>query len=248
MLRILRLPLALVIVLLPLAIPANAAISLTQHNSTDAGTVTSAPLAFTSNNTLHNFIVVCIRIGATGATITVSDTQTNTYASALQFNDTGGGNTVAIVYALDIKAGANTVTVSFSGVGSQTLRFSIAEYSGVALTSALDVTNSNQANSAALDSGNVTTTANGELIVGIMVNANGKTWTVGTGYTSEEQVPTTAGTSKLMFEDRIQTSAGVISASATIDSSDPWSAGIATFKSASITCNNRILLQGAGCG
>jgi hypothetical protein len=205
------------------------AIAIVQHTSLDAGTVTSANLAFGSNNAGGNFIVVCVRIGLTGQTITVSDTQGNTYSSALQFDDTGGGNTGAIFYALNIKAGANTVTVSYTP-GTATLRFSIAEYSGVATTAALDVSSSNQAVSGtALDSGSVTTTADGELLVGMMINSSGDAWTAGTGYTSEEEVPTGAS-SKLMFEDRIQASAGAVSASATISPSDAWAAGIATFK------------------
>lgn len=224
-----RLRLLLLIFALFATIPAKAAISIVQHTSKDAGSVTSSTLAFGSNNTAGNFIAVCIRIGTEPSiTITVSDSNSNTYASALQFNDTTGINTVAIVYAANIAGGANTITVSYAG-GSATLRFSIAEYSGVVTSSPVDVTGSNQGTGTALDSGSVTTTTNGDLIIGVMVNANGRTWTAGTGYTSEEQVPTGA-TSKLMFEDKIQSTSGAVSASATISSSDQWSAGIATFK------------------
>src|SRR6267378_2344381 len=105
-------------------------IALVQHASKDAGSTTSSTLGFGANNTAGNFIVVCVRAGALNEVITVSDTRTNIYRKAIQFNQTADGFTGAIFYAENIGAGANTVIVSDNISG--TLRFAILEYSGVA--------------------------------------------------------------------------------------------------------------------
>lgn len=211
------------------------AIAYVQSTSKDAGTTTSSTLAFGSNNVAGNTIIVGIRIGTVSQTITVSDTRGNTYASALQFDDTNGGNTVAVFYALNIGAGANTITVSYTS-GSATLRWAQLEYSGTATSSPLDGTATNQQTTGdSVFSANITTTVNGDLLIGIMVNANGDTWTAGSGYTSREQVPV-GGTSKLMLEDQIQSAAATVNATATMAGGGaPWSAGIVAFKASTTT-------------
>src|SRR5205085_839103 len=120
-------------------------------------------MAFGSNNASGNFIVVCVRGGTSGETFTVTDSR-NTYQVAFSSNEVLNGNTWAIYYAENIGAGANTVTVSQTI--SATLRFTIAEYSGVATAGSLDrVKASDSTNSTAPNSGSVTPLADGELIV-----------------------------------------------------------------------------------
>jgi len=81
----------------------------------------------------------------------------NAYKKAVQFNDTVDGTTVAIFYAENIAAGANTVTVSDS-ISGGTLRFAILEYAGVATVNSLDVTAAATGNSVSPNSGTATTT------------------------------------------------------------------------------------------
>ena len=205
-------------------------ITLVQHKGTDAGTTSSSSLAFTSSNTAGNWIAVMIRGGKTGQVFTVSDSRANTYHRAVQFNETVDGTTLGIFYAENIAGGANTVTVSDTILG--TLRFAILEYSGIALANSLETTTTNQGTGSSLNSGNATTLSNGDLLLASMSSANAANFTAGSGYLTEESVPAEPNT-KLIVEDRIQSSAGTTSAGATLGSSDNWGAALAAFKAAS---------------
>jgi hypothetical protein len=179
---------------------AQGGIVLVQHTSKDAGTTSSSSLAFVSANTAGNWIAVVIRAGKAGQVFTVTDARLNTYHKAIQFNETTDGTTLGIFYAENIAGGANTITVSDTISG--TLRFTILEYSGVALTNSLDTTATAQGTSASPNTGNLTTTAPGDLLLGEISTANSASFTAGAGYVVEELVPT-AGT-KLIAEDQIQ--------------------------------------------
>ncbi len=204
-------------------------ISLVQHVSKDAGTTSSSTLSFSSNNTAGNWIAVVIRAGKTSQVFTVSDSRGNTYRQALVYNETLDGDTLGIFYAENIAGGANTVTVSDSILG--TLRFAILEYSGIATASSLDVATASHGTSASPNSGAITTTASGDLVLGEISTANAANFTAGTGYQAREFVPAEPNT-KLLVEDQIQASAGAISANASLNASDTWGAVLASFKAA----------------
>jgi hypothetical protein len=205
-----------------------AGIALVQDTNKDAGTTTSAKLAFNSNNTAGNWIGVCVRAGEAGETFTVSDSTGNTYHQAIQINQTGDGDTLAIFYAEDIKGGANTIEVSDTTSG--TLRFAILEYSGVATSGSLNVAAAAQGSSASPNSGSATTTANGDLLLGAIMTSDAETFTAGSGYTTEESVPAEPNT-KLIAEGHTQTTAGATSASASLGASDFWAGALAAFRS-----------------
>ncbi len=199
-----------------------------QHASTDAGTTTSATLAFNSNNTVGNLIAVVIRAGSSSSQVlNVEDSNGNTYRQAFQLGITANPITFAIFYAENIKGGANTIEVSDTVSGP--LRFAILEYSGVATANSLDVTATAQGTSTSPNSGNATTTASGDLLVGEVVTNNTATFTAGTSYTTKEFVPAEPST-KLIAEDQIQTTAGAASASASLAASDNWGAVLAAFR------------------
>jgi IPT/TIG domain-containing protein len=212
--------------------PAIGGIALVQHTSKDAGTATSSSLAFVSANTAGNWIAVVIRAGMSGQVFTVADSRANTYRQAVQFNQTVDSNTLGIFYAESIAGGANTITVSdtISGI----MRFAILEYSGVVLKNSLDVSVAAQGTSASPNSGNATTVANGDLLLGAILTGNAATFTAGNGYSIEETVPAGPNT-KLIAEDQIQITAGPVSASASLGTSDNWGAALAAFRSASGT-------------
>ncbi len=205
------------------------AITLVQHAGLDSSGI-SATLAFNSNNSAGNWIGVAIRAGALNEVFTVTDSNGNPYHKAIQFNETGNGNTLGIFYAENVAAGANTITVS--DTTSATLRFAILEYSGVAASNSLDVTATAQGDSASPNSGNATTTANGDLLLGAIMTSDAATFTAGSGYKIEESVPAEPNT-KLAAEDQVQAIEGTVSASATLGGADFWAAGVAAFKAGS---------------
>ena len=204
-------------------------ISLVQHTSKDAGTTTSSTLAFASANTAGNFIAVVIRAGKTGQVFTVTDSRGNSYHKAIQFNETIDSTTLGIFYAESIASGTNTITVSDTISG--TLRFGILEYSGIATANSLDgAAVSSQGTGTSLNSGILTTSSSGDLVLGGMSTANAANFTAGSGYVARDFVPAEPNT-KLLVEDRIQSVAGNISANASLGASDNWGAVAAAFRS-----------------
>jgi hypothetical protein len=91
-----------------------AAITYVQSTSTDCGTVTFLSLAFTGNNTAGSLIIVAVRFGVVGRTVTVTDSSGNTYTQRRN-QVQGTDHEVFVMDALRIASGANTVTVSVSG-------------------------------------------------------------------------------------------------------------------------------------
>jgi len=204
-------------------------IALVQRNGRDAGSTSSVALAFPSANVAGHWIGVCVRAGALNETITVTDSQGNTYRKAFQSNQTGDGDTFALYYAENIKAGANAVQVAVSS--STTLRLAILEYSGVATSGSLDVTATAQGSSSSVSTGSVTTTASGDLLLGVIMTGSSANFIAGSGYNIEQGVPGKPNT-KLVSEDQVQASAGSVSVSASLGAADQWGAGLAAFKAA----------------
>src|SRR6266404_5869264 len=211
-------------------LPPGSSIGLVQHTSRDAGTTNTSTLAFVSPNTAGNWIAVAIRAGSSSSQVfAVSDSNANTYRRAFQLGITASAFTFAIFYAENIKGGANTVSISDTVSGP--FRFAILEYSGVATSNSLDVTAVTQGNSTSPNSGSLSPTANGDLLLGAIVTQNPAAFTAGSGYTIEEFAPAEPNT-KLIAEDQIQATAGLASAGALLAASDNWGAGLAAFKAA----------------
>jgi hypothetical protein len=213
----------------------NNPIKLVQAASVDAGVVPATSLAFPSANTAGNFIAVVVRAGIANETITVQDSAHNMYLKAVQLAAGGspGGENLSIFYAQNIAGGANTVMVSQTTPG--TLRIAILEESGVATSNALDQTSSAQGRSATPNAGGVTTTTSGDLLLAGILTVDPEIYTPGTGYTAEAVIPGEPNT-KLLVEQRIQSTAGPAGGGATLGSTDPWAAVLAAFHPASNQC------------
>ena len=209
--------------------PPTSPITLTQHAGINTGGM-STPLAFPANNVAGNFIMVAARARFADQTFTVSDARSNVYRRALTVNN-GTDDTLAIFYAENIAAGPNTVTVAVS-TGPVSIRLAIFEYAGIARANALDVTATAAGSSASPSSGSATTTAAGDLVVGVFSTQSGRTFTAGSGSTIREAV-SAAPSTNLMVQDRIQATAGAVTATATLNTPDIWGAAIAAFKKAS---------------
>ena len=211
----------------------SAPVGLVQHAGQDAGPTTLSSLAFSTTNGAGHFIAVAIRAGRLNQVLAVADSNGNTYSQAAQLNvtvDTPLGDTLAIYYAENIKAGPNTVTVSSLPSGA-TLRFAILEFSGVASSNSADGAVAGQGTNSSAVSGNISTTANGDLLLGAVMSADGQVFVAGSGYAIQDQVPGAPGT-KLITEHRIQTAAGTASAGASLSTANAWGATLAAFRAA----------------
>lgn len=187
-------------------------------NNTSTG-VTSLNKAFTSNLGSASLVVVGFRFNDVGRTLSVNDNNGGVYLQAgTNFDLTVDGDSGAIFYALNHNSGATTVTCSVSGAAGR-ITFGIHEYSGIAVTNALDKTDSSaHTNSGtSLATGTITTTIANELIF-TMVNAlsEGSTnWTASVGYNVRENVAAPA--IFMATADKI--------VSATGNQSNTWSTG-----------------------
>ena len=136
----------------------------------------------------------------------------------------GTGLQQSIYYAANIAGGSNTVTVTFSQAAAYP-DVRILEYRGV---TALDVTAGASGNSAAANSGAATTTSANELIFGANMVATTNA-AVGSGFTS--RIITVPDGD--LAEDKIVTTAGSNSATATLTGSGPWVMQMVTFSAVS---------------
>src|SRR6185369_15006865 len=165
---------------------ATAAVSFVQAvGSTDYSPAPTIAQAFTAANTLGNLIVVAVSCGDNPApSIRAADTLGNTYLVAVNDFDSGNRQGLATLYAFNIRAGANTVTVTLGTTGGYR-RVIVSEYSGIATTAPLDVTAKSQGTSTTAANGATstaaTTTANGNLIFGVTMDDSGNFATITAG-------------------------------------------------------------------
>ena len=181
-------------------------------------------LAFPSNNTAGDFLIVTGTAARPRSTITISDSAGNIYVPALSgVVDPTQDVTAYVWYVVNAKGGANTVTLTPNG-GADALEIHISEWTGINKAAPLDQTSYATGVGAAITSGTKTTTQNGELIFGYTFpNQNS---TAGAGFTGLSLV------NGDLDEYQIQTSAGPIAATFT-QTSDTWLALMATFNPAS---------------
>lgn len=219
-----------VLFLLFLASPSFAAIALVQHTQKDAGTVTSTTLAYGSNVAVNDLLLVFTRWGGAATTTTITDTLGNIWTNLTIQNASGLGGTV-ISWAVSNGSGADTITDTLDA--STTLRMAIAEYSGKATSSPVEAENNNQTGTSTTPAASsITPAADNELVIGWSAVSSAETFTAGTNFTLEEQVPTGASAGKSGFEDWVQTTATATTAPFSINASDQWVAAIAVFKQA----------------
>jgi hypothetical protein len=203
-------------------------ISLVQHVDVDAVSTASTSKAFAAANAAGDFIALAVRAGIPNQTFTISDTRGNVYRQAARFNN-NTDNTVALYYAENVSSGANTVTITMPAAA--TLRFSLFEYRGIAASNSLDGVHTASGTGVSPSSGTVTTTANGDLLIGVVSTGEVANFTPGSGFAVEGAVPALPG-AKLVAEDAVLATAGTIAATGTSSASNLWGAAVAAFKAA----------------
>jgi len=204
--------------------------------SMNDGTATTITQAFSSANTASNLIAVVTSWGTGTASPTVTDTAGNSYTLATTAYSSTGDQSLAIYYAKNIKSGANSVTVNFGGSHAWR-RILVLEYSGLDPANPVDVSNLNRSSTTggtdSGTSGTITTTANGDLILGAVENysANGSV-VAGTGFTLRNYLNYN-GVVETAVEDQVQTAAGSVAATFTFTKTDSYIAEVVAFRAAS---------------
>lgn len=248
----------LVLTLVLWAQPASAAIVRVQEKAIPRNAGGTSSVALNSNTTAGNLLVVLFHNFYSqtnyGGTPTASD-GTNTYATAIS-RDNGGGAyspSLYIFYAMNIAGGAVTVTIN-DHIGGDVIGY-VIEYSGMATTSVVDQTASNQnASSTNFSSSSVTTTQADELLIG---------WH---GATGAAQASTTAPFALILDQNpsgsiHVWSQEAIVAATSTYQSSGTIGPAavidnvVATFKGSGgggggtpvPKCNGGLLLRGVGC-
>ena len=206
-------------------------ISLVQSNAIEGTAVGSVTAAFTSNNTAGDLIVAFVRMSSTSQTVSVTDDAGNVYADAVTQGQSTDGHQIHIWYARNIKAGANSVTATFSSTNNHPF-LAIYEYAGLSTTAPLDKTAAAQGSSSAVSVGPTATTASANELIFVgagFPNAWVGTVTSGSSYTLQQQ---DTGTSRATTETSVVSSPGSYTGSFSLSASANWSAVIATFSAA----------------
>ncbi len=204
---------------------ASVAISFSQlASATPQSATATVPVSYPAAQTAGDLNVVVVGWNDNTSTVqSVRDSAGNNYSLAIG-PTSGTGLQQSIYYAANIAGGSNTVTVTFS-LAAAYPDVRILEYRGV---TALDVTAGASGNSAAANSGATTTTSANELIFGANTVATGNA-AVGSGFTS--RIITVPDGD--LAEDKIVTTAGSNSATATLTGSGPWVMQMVTFSAVS---------------
>ena len=137
-----------------------------QSRALEIGSGTVNSLAFPSNNTAGNLIVVYAVWGNTQP-VTLTDTAGNSYASAAPATRWNNGAwSSQVFYAKSVAGGANTVRAAFSQSISSFGIIYIHEYSGLDATNPLDASAAAIGSSQAMNSGSAAVTGSNDLIFG----------------------------------------------------------------------------------
>jgi hypothetical protein len=191
------------------------------------GTASTQSAAFTQNNRAGDTIVVWACFGGNGVSWqTPSDTQGNIYYSVIYpVNWNGGGSYCQMVYAPNIKAGANTVTMTQIGGPATYTQVTASEFSGIDPGAPLDmITFATATASTNPHTSAVTTNTPNELIFGANQD-NSVTATAATSFTPVT-MPVSYGS---MNEYKLAPTTGSYSTTSTA-SSQGWVAMEATFR------------------
>lgn len=232
-------------------LPVNVPVILQKANAVSTGSVASLAKAFTSNNVAGNSIVVVAGCG-NGTAMTVADTLGNTYTSAIQAANSTTFE-AQIFYAVNVLAGANTVTVTNAGT-TASMAVEIYEVSGLLqqVLAQPDWSSSGTGTGTTASTSALAASSPNSLAfmgVGIGTAAQNITVTSGTNWTADGGtnglVPTTpAGLFQFnSFSQYLSTTTPVVP-KATIGSSEPWAAASAIFKPVVLGVQGTVTLAG----
>jgi hypothetical protein len=198
--------------------------SATPQSST-AAVILSYPFTQTAGN--MNLVVVGWSDNVASLN-SLTDSRGNTYVQA-GTTINGTGIRQAIYYAKNIAGGSNTVTASFSQAAAY-VDLRVLEYSGLDTTNPFDVATGASGTSASPSSGAATTTSATEMIFG--AGTTGSSFkAAGTGFVS--RIITNPDGD--IAEDKLVTSTGSNSATATLTTSSTWVMQMATFRASGQT-------------
>lgn len=196
----------------------------------------SIAAAYPGNVTAGSLGVACVVAdNIAGTTVSgVAGSSSGSWAQAVHA-ELAGDQILDIWYKENMAGGADTITATYNAAKSAR-RIVIAEYSGVATSSALDKVDSNvqtptsTSTDATTSTAQTTTTAN-QLIVGCVhvLDGTARGVTAGTGFTERQD---TNNDAQVSLEDRVEASPTSVAATFTLNAAVNTITALATFKEA----------------
>ena len=146
-----------------------------------SGTAQSLSLSFPQNTAAGDLILVAFDFDTNSTPSSVVDSQNNAFVEVGSQLTSPGGTRSRLYYAKNINGGADTVTITLSA-NSAWLELYLVEYSGVHIEDPVDAQAGASGSTGSVSSGNATTTAAYDVIVGYCV----ADWvcTAGSGFTA----------------------------------------------------------------
>lgn len=182
----------ILLVLCGMSLVAVPAVDQHKHCDNDGGLTETLDCSFASTPTVGDVIrVACIAYVHDADTIQVTDNQTNSYASAVnkQMIFFSFFLRIHVYYAYaTTSSGTFTVTCDSNAGGATYIAVFISELSGLATSSALDQTATEDWTGTSFAIGPVTTTVADEIVFGTMACDTATTYTAGTGFTLLQNV------------------------------------------------------------
>jgi hypothetical protein len=210
---------------------ASNAIALVQSAKVEGSGVASVSVGFPSGNQAGNLIVAFVRMSTSSQTVSLKDSLGNTYTDAVAQVQMADGHQVHLLYAKNIRGGANTVTASFSGTNNYPL-LAVYEYSGLDAASPLDQKASAQGSGTIAGAGpTAATSIANELVFAGVGGPASFTGTIGAG--AGYSLALSGAKSRAATESGKLVASQTVSAGFTLSASANWSVVLATFKAAS---------------
>jgi len=191
-----------------------------------SGSVNSFSTSFSANTQAGDLILVGFDIMPNGTVISVTDSQGNSFTEVGSPLTSSGGTTSRVYYANNTKGGADSITITLST--SSNFEVYLSEYSGVNQVNPIDGQSGASGSAGTVSSGNVTTTAAGDLIYGYCVGDF--VCTAGSGLTARSTFHNN------LVEDMIAGSPGGYAASGSANSG--WTMQMVALMAASSTVSS----------
>lgn len=195
-------------------------------------------VAFPGNVLANSLLIATMHLyDGNQGTAGVTDSRGNSYGSPVFWTAGGDGSLVlALWWAISNGAGACTVTVNPGNGGGRYCSSSILEYSGIATSLPVDVSDTNTGSGTGVTAGPITTTNGADLLVALMTSMAGSnvaiTPTDLVNYSQRQEFENGATEMHLNVCDRILAATGTHTPGWTLGSSQGWIGGVVAFKGA----------------
>jgi hypothetical protein len=201
---------------------------------TESSAATSLTATFSTPTTAGNLLVLSASVytGATNHLTSVTDSAGNTWTRIGTYSVSGHNSDGEQWY---VAGAASSTTVTVHTASAASVVFQVQEFAGIATTNALDTSVGASNTSTTPQSGSLTPTRPGDLIVGFLAgHGNAQAMTITTpGYTTQPQQTSTGTVVTVRTGYQVLSSTNPIGVSGSFTTAMYWAGGVAAFKPAS---------------